>query len=88
MDLKTLPRPQFFTKQKGGYMESQIRQLPGTFGEKALFWQGIFSCVLKTALFSLPDALFQPKNTKRNVFFGALYHSLKNSRCQQYFGLI
>lgn len=52
MDSKTLPGPQFYTKEKGGSVDQSVSTIGmEKFGEKVLIWQAICSCGLRTSPF-------------------------------------
>ncbi|XP_039967471.1 uncharacterized protein LOC120779338 [Bactrocera tryoni] len=52
MDSRTLPGPQFYTKQKDGTVDQSLSTIEiEKFGEKILIWQAICSCGLKTTPF-------------------------------------
>lgn len=52
MDSRTLPGPQFYTKEKGSTVDQSVSTVEiEKFGEKVLIWQAICSCGLKTTPF-------------------------------------
>lgn len=52
LDSRTLPGPQFYTVMKGSVVDESIRTVEiQKFGEKALIWQAICTCGLKSSSF-------------------------------------